>query len=114
MVPGMAPAAIQSGRHAARNVRARLAGRPTQPFRYRDMGMLATIGRSSAVAQLAGMRFSGLFAWLLWALVHVAFLIGFRNRFVVLFEWTWLYFSKQRSARVILDRNAAQDEIAPD
>jgi NADH dehydrogenase len=113
-VPGMAPAAIQSGRHAADNVRARLAGRRTRPFRYRDKGMLATIGRSSAVAHLAGLRVSGVFAWLLWALVHIAFLIGFRNRFVVLFEWTWLYFSKQRSARVILDRQTEQDEIGAD
>jgi NADH dehydrogenase len=113
-VPGMAPAAIQSGRHAAANVRARLAGRATRPFRYRDKGMLATIGRSSAVAHIAGLRVSGLFAWVLWALVHVAFLIGFRNRFVVLFEWTWLYFSKQRSARVILDRQSDSDEIGAD
>jgi len=102
-VPGLAPAAIQMGQLTAANLRRRLAGEPTHPFRYRDKGQLATLGRSAAVAQIGRLRFTGYFAWLVWATVHVAWLIGFRNRFVVLFEWAWLYFTRQRSARVIME-----------
>ena len=98
----MAPAAIQMGRCAAANVAAHIAGRPPKPFRYRDAGALATIGRSAAVAELGRLRLSGLVAWMLWVVVHVSFLIGFRNRFVVLFEWAWAWITYQRSARVIL------------
>jgi NADH dehydrogenase len=107
-VPGLAPAAIQMGRHTARNLRLRLAGRPSEAFRYQDRGQLATIGRSAAIAQLGRLRLTGLAAWLLWALVHVAWLIGFRNRLVVMFEWAWLYVTHQRSARVILQARRAQ------
>ena len=102
-VPGLAPAAIQMGKLTAENLRRRLDGAPTRPFRYRDKGQLATLGRSAAVAQIGRLRFTGYFAWLVWAVVHVAWLIGFRNRFVVLFEWAWLYFTQQRSARVIVE-----------
>ena len=102
-VPGVAPAAKQMGRHAARNLRARLAQRPTRPFRYRDYGALATIGRGSAIAQLGGMRLSGLPAWLLWLFVHIFFLIGFRNRLLVLIEWAWSYFTFERNARIVSD-----------
>jgi NADH dehydrogenase len=102
-VPGMAPAAIQMGRLAAVNVSLRLAGRPTMAFRYRDKGQLATLGRSAAVAQIGRLRLTGWIGWLVWATVHIAWLIGFRNRFVVLFEWAWLYFTQQRSARVIVE-----------
>jgi len=102
-VPGLAPAAIQMGKLTAANLRRRLAGEPTRPFRYRDKGQLATLGRSAAVAQIGRLRFTGYLAWLVWAMVHVAWLIGFRNRFVVLFEWAWLYFTQQRSARVIVE-----------
>jgi NADH dehydrogenase len=102
-VPGLAPAAIQMGQLTAENLRRRLAGEPTRPFRYRDKGQLATLGRSAAVAQIGRLRFTGYFAWLVWAVVHIAWLIGFRNRFVVLFEWAWLYFTQQRSARVIIE-----------
>lgn len=102
-VPGLAPAAIQMGRLAALNVRRRLEGQPTHAFRYRDKGQLATLGRSAAVAQIGRLRLTGLGGWLLWATVHIAWLIGFRNRFVVLFEWAWLYFTEQRSARVIIE-----------
>jgi NADH dehydrogenase len=102
-VPGVAPAAIQMGVHVARNVIAAVEGRSSLPFRYRDKGSLATIGRASAVATFGGWNFSGLVAWLMWLLVHVFFLIGFRNRFIVMFEWAWLYVTYQRSARVILD-----------
>ena len=101
-VPGMAPAAIQMGRHAARNVANLLAGQPTQPFRYRDRGDLATIGRTAAVARLPHLRMSGWPAWLLWVAVHIAQLISFRNRLVVLVEWLWFYITRQRGARVVI------------
>jgi NADH dehydrogenase len=106
-VPGVAPAAIQMGRHAARNVVHALRGEPLAPFRYRDKGSLATIGRSAAVAQLGRLRLSGFIAWVAWLAVHIFFLIGFRNRFIVMFEWAWAWFTYQRSARVIWGRPAA-------
>jgi len=100
-VPGIAPAALQSGRHAAANIANRIDGFSTAPFRYRDKGTLATIGRSAAVAHLGRLRFSGYFAWIFWWLVHVFFLIGFRNRFLVMFSWAWSYITFQRGARLI-------------
>ncbi len=102
-VPGVAPAAIQMGRHAARNIRRAIAGKAALPFKYKDKGMLATIGRSRAVALLGKRRFSGMPAWLLWLGIHIFFLIGFRNRLSVLFDWAWAYLTWQRSARVILE-----------
>jgi NADH dehydrogenase len=101
-VPGVAPAAKQMGRHVAHAIRARLRGRASPPFRYRDFGNLATIGRMAAVVDLHGFRFSGLFAWWFWLAAHVFFLIGFRNRMVVLIDWAQAYWSYQRSARIIL------------
>ena len=110
----MAPAAIQMGRHAARNVMRAVRGEPLEPFRYRDKGSLATIGRSSAVAQLGRLRLSGFVAWVAWLAVHIFFLIGFRNRFIVMFEWAWAWFTYQRSARVIWGRPAPTGaECAP-
>lgn len=101
-VPGVAPAAIQMGQHAGRNVVRALGGKPAEPFRYRDKGSMATLGRKSAVALLGKLKLSGLLAWLAWLLIHIFFLIGFRNRFVVLFDWAWAYLTYQRGARVIL------------
>ena len=105
-VPGVSPAAKQMGRTAAANVMRRLAGEPTQAFRYRDYGNLATIGRNAAVVDLAGpagpVRFSGYFAWLFWLFAHIYFLIGFRNRLVVLMDWGAAYWSFQRYARVVV------------
>ena len=103
-LPGLAPVAMQQGRTAAENVWRRLQGRPPQRFRYRDKGNIATIGRASAVAVVRGFRLSGFVAWLAWLLVHIFFLIGFRNRFVVLFEWAWAYLTYQRGARLITGR----------
>jgi NADH dehydrogenase len=100
-LPGVAPVAIQQGRAAADNVLRRLGGQPTRPFRYRDRGSMATIGRAAAVAVIGGRQLSGLVAWLAWLLVHIAFLIGFRNRVLVLLEWAWAYVSWQRGARLI-------------
>jgi len=101
-VPGVAPAAKQMGSHVAENILARIAGQPTQKFRYRDWGALATIGRHSAVAQLPSLRFSGFFAWWFWLVLHIMFLIGFRSRIIVLINWAWAYFTYARAARIIL------------
>jgi NADH:quinone reductase (non-electrogenic) len=100
-VPGLAPAAIQEGRHAADNIVRAVGGRPTTPFRYVDKGNLATIGKAAAVADFGFVRLSGFVAWLLWIVVHIFFLIGFRNRVIVIFEWAWAYFTSQRGARLI-------------
>lgn len=101
-VPGIAPAAKQMGAHAARNVRARIAGQPARPFRYRDYGTLATIGRRAAVAVIGRVRLWGYPAWLAWLFAHIFFLIGFRNRFVVLMEWAWSYWTFERHARIVI------------
>ena len=100
-VPGLSPAAIQEGRHAAKNIMRSMRGEPTLPFHYRDKGTLATIGKAAAVADIAGLHLSGLIAWLTWLFVHILFLIGFRNRFTVMVEWAWTYLSNDRGARLI-------------
>jgi NADH:quinone reductase (non-electrogenic) len=100
-VPGTAPPAKQMGRRAAKNILLRLRDRPTRTFRYRDYGSLATIGRSKAVALLGRMKLSGYPAWVMWLGAHIFFLIGFRNRIVVLIDWAWAYWTFQRSARII-------------
>ncbi|PYN73440.1 MAG: FAD-dependent oxidoreductase [Candidatus Rokuibacteriota bacterium] len=100
-LPGVAPVAIQQGRAAADNVLRRVGGQPTRPFRYRDKGSMATIGRAAAVAVVGRFKLSGLVAWLAWLLVHIMFLIGFRNRLLVLFEWAWAYVTWHRGARLI-------------
>ncbi len=102
-VPGIAPAAIQEGRHAARNALRRARGRRTLRFRYRDRGALATIGRAAAVGRVRGIELTGLPAWLAWLGVHIAFLIGFRNRVAVLLEWAWSYATFNRGARLITE-----------
>ena len=106
-VPGVSPGAKQMGRAAASNILRRIAGTPTVPFRYRDYGNLATIGRNSAVVDLGTpfgpLRFSGRPAWLFWLFAHAYFLIGFRNRVVVMWDWASAYWSFQRNARVVAD-----------
>ncbi|MDT4837565.1 NADH dehydrogenase-like protein [compost metagenome] len=106
-VPGVSPGAKQAGRAAAANILRRLAGQPTVPFRYADYGNLATIGRNSAVVDLGTpfgpLRFSGRLAWLFWLFAHAYFLIGFRNRVVVMWDWASAYWSFQRNARVVAD-----------
>ncbi|MBS0589201.1 MAG: NAD(P)/FAD-dependent oxidoreductase [Proteobacteria bacterium] len=101
-VPGVAPAAKQMGKHVARAIRDRLAGRTPPPFRYRDDGNLATIGRMAAVVDVYGLKLSGVLAWWFWLAAHVFFLIGFRNRLVVLLNWAVAYWSYQRAARIII------------
>jgi NADH dehydrogenase len=113
-VPGVAPAAKQMGAHVARMIRARLAGAATTPFRYRDYGNLATIGRMAAVVDLGRIRLSGAIAWLFWLWAHVFFLIGFRNRIVVMAEWIWSYFTYQRHARIILGRDETSSDKRQD
>lgn len=100
-VPGVSPAAMQMGRATADNILAELKGKPRENFVYRDKGTMATIGRKKAIAQLAGMKFKGLIAWMMWLFLHVFFLIGFRNRLAVLVEWFWAYLTRERSARLI-------------
>jgi len=102
-VPGVAPAAMQMGRHVARNVLRSVRGEAPLPFRYVDKGSLATIGRRAAVALLGRIKLSGFPAWAAWLGVHIFFLIGFRNRFVVLMEWALAYATHQRNARLILE-----------
>jgi len=100
-LPGLSPVALQQGRAAAANILRTLAGEPRRPFHYVDKGTMAVIGRSAAVAEIAGLRFSGFLAWLLWCFVHVFYLIGFRNRVIVMMEWAWAYVTYQRGARLI-------------
>ena len=100
-VPGVSPAAKQMGRVAARNILHRISGKSSENFIYRDYGSLATIGRKAAVAMVGKFKFSGYPAWLFWLFVHVYFLIGFRNRLLVMSDWAWAYLTFKRSARVI-------------
>jgi NADH:quinone reductase (non-electrogenic) len=112
-VPGVSPAAKQMGRAAATNLLRRLHGEPTRPFRYKDYGNLATVGRKAAIVELAvpglgALRFSGLAAWLFWLFAHIYFLIGFRNRLMVMIDWAWAYFTYERSARVVAEPATAK------
>jgi len=100
-VPGVAPAAIQEGKHAAGNIRRAIAGQPLAAFRYRDKGSLATIGRAAAVANFKRFKLTGFLAWWAWWAIHILFLIGFRSRLLVMFGWAWSYFTFQRGARLI-------------
>lgn len=126
-VPGVSPGAKQMGRKAAFNIIRRMKGLEPQAFRYFDYGSLATIGKRAAVAMVElpftrkQLRFSGFAAWLFWLFVHVYFLIGFRNRLVVMMDWAWAYFTSQRHARVFPDPHALEpnkvlmrvDEVQP-
>jgi NADH dehydrogenase len=100
-VPGVAPAAIQMGRHAAANVLRTIDARPRAPFVYQDKGTLATIGRSAAVGVIFRLELHGFLAWCAWLFIHILMLIGFRNRAAVMFSWAWAYFTDRRSARLI-------------
>ena len=100
-LPGVAQVAMQSGRHVARNIERDLRGQSRQPFRYLDKGNLATIGRAAAVADIRGLRLAGFPAWLIWVFVHILYLIGFRNRLLVMLQWAWAYLMYQRGVRLI-------------
>jgi NADH:ubiquinone reductase (H+-translocating) len=111
-LPGVSPVAMQQGRHAARNILAMIDGRKPQRFWYFDKGSMATIGRNKAVADLKLFHLSGIPAWLAWLFVHVIFLVGFRNRLAVLFQWAWAYFSFNKGARLIT-RNFQSEQRPP-
>lgn len=113
-LPGLAPVAIQQGRFVAKAIARDLRREPRQPFRYHDKGSLATIGRAAAVGEIGKWKISGWLAWLAWLFVHLVYLIGFRNRVLVLIHWAWSYFTYDRSARLITGRTedalASKDE----
>ena len=111
-LPGISPVAMQQGRHAARNVLAMIKGRKPQRFHYWDKGTMATIGRNKAVADLKFMHLSGLPAWLAWLFVHIIFLVGFRNRLLVLIQWAWAYLTFDKGARLIT-RNFQSEQRPP-
>lgn len=100
-MPALAPVAMQQGRHAARMIIARLHNRPPKFFTYRDKGELAVIGRNAAVAKFGHLHFSGFLAWVIWAFVHIWYLIEFDNKVLVFFQWAWNYFTRNRGARLI-------------
>jgi NADH dehydrogenase len=100
-LPGLAPVAMQQGVHVARSIERSVRGEAREPFRYLDKGNMATIGKSRAVLEFKGLRMTGLLAWLAWIVVHIYYLIGFRNRAVVMFDWFWSYLTNRRGARLI-------------
>ena len=112
-LPGVAPVAKQQGNYVAALLIARQKGKTVAPFRYRDLGSLATIGRKRAVIQMGRFRMKGFFAWLLWCVAHIYYLIGFRNRFVVAISWLWNYITFQRATRLITGMSGASMEALP-
>ena len=100
-VPGVSPAAMQMGEATAKNILRDLKDEPRENFTYWDKGTMATIGRKKAIAQLAGLKFRGFIAWMMWLFLHIFFLIGFRNRLAVMLDWFWAYLTRERSARLI-------------
>ena len=102
-LPAVAPVAIQSGEHVAENIKHAIRGEAATRFVYKDKGSMATVGRNRAVASIAGMQFTGFFAWWLWAVVHILQLISFRNRMFVFFQWVWDYIGYNRNARILMD-----------
>jgi len=111
-LPGLAPVAIQQGNFVARSILRDLKGKPREVFRYRDKGQMATIGRRKAIAQTAGLQFSGFLAWMAWLLIHIYYLIGFKNRLFVLMQWTWSYFTFKRGARLIVNKEWRSNQIS--
>ena len=110
-LPGVAQTAIQQGRYVAKLIAARLRGETLPPFKYRDLGSLATIGRHAAVADFGWLRLSGWLAWWLWLLIHLMNIVQFQNRLLVLIQWFWLYLTRNRSARLITGEKS-EDFIA--
>jgi NADH dehydrogenase len=110
-LPGVAPVAKQQGQYLAKLLKARVAGKSLPPFRYRDYGALATIGRKRAIFQRGALKFTGFFAWVLWSTAHIYFLIGFRNRLVVAMSWAWSYVTFQRGTRLITGVSGARPDV---
>jgi NADH dehydrogenase len=113
-LPGVAPVAMQQGRYAAKVVRERLRGRRSAPFRYRDKGNLATIGRAAAVADIRGLKLSGLLAWVTWLVVHLWYLVGFQNRVLVFIRWSISFFTRGRGARLITGEDVDAENLRSD
>jgi NADH:quinone reductase (non-electrogenic) len=108
-LPGVAPVAMQEGRYVAQVIAQRVAGKvPQQPFRYPSHGNLATVGRSFAVVESGPLHMTGFLAWVMWLVMHIIYLIGFRNRLLVMLQWAWEYVTRQRSARLITCGDAAE------
>jgi NADH dehydrogenase len=105
-LPGVAPVAMQQGSYLAKAIQAKLNGTTAAPFQYFDKGSLAVIGRNQAVAQIAGRKLSGIFAWLIWVFVHLAYLVEYDNRALVLFQWGLYYFTRKRGARLITGKSS--------
>jgi len=110
-LPGLAPVAIQQGKAAAKNIRRALDGEAYEEFEYWDRGKMATIGRKAAVAVVGERRLTGLIAWLAWLFIHLLFLIGFRNKISVIFDWAYSYIAFKRGARLIVDGDERSEEI---
>ena len=104
VLPGLAPVAMQQGKYAAKVILKREAGKPYKPFKYRDKGQLATIGRSKAIAEIKRFKVSGTLAWITWLFVHILYLTGFKNRMLVMLQWAWSYFTFKKGARIIIDK----------
>lgn len=116
-LPALAPVALQQGKYVGKKIKNDIEGNSTKPFSYTDKGSMATIGRAKAVADIKGFKFSGIAAWLLWSLIHIFFLIGFRNRFRVFAEWIWHYITFKRGVRIITDkfsRKEAEASVKPE
>jgi NADH dehydrogenase len=113
-LPAVAPVAMQQGEYVAGLIKARLKGRSTRPFHYHDHGSMATIGRASAVALIAGLKLSGWLAWAAWLFVHLMYLVGFQNRLLVFIQWAFQYFTFNRRARLITGQPAGVAQAAQD
>ncbi len=111
-LPGVAPVAIQQGKFVAKLIKARLSGKPLPEFRYWDLGNLATIGKSAAVAQFGKVKLSGFIAWVMWLFIHLMKIVNFRNRLLVFMQWGWNYFTSDRSARLITGNPPNDDDLA--
>jgi len=111
-LPGVAPVAMQQGKHAAENIKRALGHRPMTPFRYFNRGNMATIGRNHAIAEIGKLKLSGFAAWLAWLFVHIIYLIGFRNRILVALQWMWGYFTFHRSARLITGADPTEEAVS--
>ncbi|MEX2188051.1 MAG: FAD-dependent oxidoreductase, partial [Pirellulales bacterium] len=103
-LPGTAPVAMQQGRYLAKSIRRDLAGKSRQPFHFVDKGQMATIGRSRAIVEVGRLRLSGFAAWVVWLVVHIYYLTGFKNRTLVVLQWAWSYLSFRRGARLIVNK----------
>jgi NADH dehydrogenase len=111
-LPALAPVALQQGKYVGKKIKNDIEGKSTKSFSYTDKGSMATIGRAKAVADIKGFKFSGVAAWLLWSLIHIFFLIGFRNRFRVFAEWVWHYITFKRGVRIITDKFSRKEAEA--